>query len=57
MIADTTTEEIRYKICETCEHFEHHTKICKDCWCFMPAKVKIAIAECPKDKWSSINIK
>lgn len=46
----------RYKICQECEYFDNTTKICKECWCFMPAKTKLPMATCPKDKWEPVNI-
>lgn len=39
----------RLNTCNTCPDL--HLKICKNCGCFMPAKVKIAKAECPKGLW------
>jgi hypothetical protein len=43
--------ETRIEICRKCEHFIKATQQCGDCWCFMPAKVLMPSAECPKQKW------
>jgi hypothetical protein len=42
----------RYDVCKNCEDFTAF-KICKNCNCFMPVKVKLAHAWCPKTKWTS----
>jgi len=44
--------EKRLQTCFGCENFLKVTRQCKKCWCFMPAKVTLADAECPIDKWS-----
>jgi hypothetical protein len=41
----------RYNICKSCECFFHPTKICLECNCFMPFKVKLDKISCPKEKW------
>lgn len=41
----------RLSICNGCEFLK--LKICKQCGCFMPAKTKLAKAECPIGKWSA----
>jgi len=41
----------RFKICESCEHFRASIKQCKKCGCFMPLKVNLPGAKCPIDKW------
>ena len=43
------TVKSRLSICNSCDMFKF--KICKSCGCFMPAKVKLAHAECPLNKW------
>lgn len=48
-----TDEEVakkRLKICEGCEFYKI-TKQCEKCGCFMPAKTKLSISECPIGKW------
>jgi hypothetical protein len=49
-LSESKLEE-RYKICRTCSYFTKFTKICSVCRCFMPAKVKLPMAECPMGKW------
>jgi hypothetical protein len=40
----------RLAVCKACELFT--TKYtCKECKCFMPAKVLLVNAVCPKKKW------
>lgn len=46
--------QARYNICKECGDFTA-LKLCKNCNCFMPVKVKFALAECPKQKWKSTN--
>jgi hypothetical protein len=41
----------RYSICLECPSIGQTTKICSECKCFMPAKVKLAKAKCPLGKW------
>lgn len=41
----------RYSICQICPELIKLTKQCKKCGCFMPAKTKLALAECPIGKW------
>jgi hypothetical protein len=43
-------EEKRYDICKGCDKLTV-TNNCKECGCFMPAKVKLKYAECPIGKW------
>lgn len=40
----------RYDICEGCDKLTV-AKTCKECGCFMPAKVKLKHAVCPLNKW------
>jgi hypothetical protein len=42
--------EKRYTICKSCDKF-NKLKFCEECNCFMPAKVRIALARCPLKKW------
>ena len=42
----------RYNICKNCDSFIKMTKVCKECWCFLPAKTKILQEKCPLDKWT-----
>lgn len=41
----------RIKECIQCDRFNKVTRQCSVCRCFMPAKVLIPNAKCPKDKW------
>jgi ribosomal protein L32 len=50
------TAKDRYNICKNCDEFNLSLKLCKNCGCFMPTKVKISYAECPRNKWPIINI-
>lgn len=42
----------RYDICKTCDSFRSITCTCKECKCFMKAKVKVRLMSCPLGKWS-----
>jgi hypothetical protein len=52
LIAKKEIAQERYNICKVCESFTA-AKLCKECNCFMPVKVKLAHAWCPKTKWLS----
>jgi hypothetical protein len=41
----------RYMICKECDRFITSVKVCKECYCFMPAKTMIEGADCPLGKW------
>lgn len=41
----------RYAYCKICDRFNNLLKICKECYCFMPIKVRVTLASCPKEKW------
>ena len=41
----------RYQICKECDRFITSVKVCKECYCFMPAKTMIEGADCPIGKW------
>jgi len=43
----------RYQICKACPQLSA-IKICKNCGCIVPAKVKLRHAECPELKWRAI---
>jgi hypothetical protein len=45
--ASTQVATDRYQTCLGCEHFMRKQSRCSLCGCFMRAKVKIALAECP----------
>lgn len=44
----------RLEHCLTCKHFHLIKRQCQICGCLMPAKVRIALAECPDKppRWS-----
>ena len=44
----------RYDICKQCPELLKITKQCKKCGCIMPAKTRLAAAECPLHKWGSV---
>jgi hypothetical protein len=41
----------RLSICNECDKFLKHIKVCSECYCVMPLKVKLAGAVCPIGKW------
>lgn len=45
------TAKSKYSICLTCEQFYPRLKLCKNCFCFMPAKVRVIGTHCPEGKW------
>jgi hypothetical protein len=49
-------KEKRLSICSSCPEFISLSKMCKQCGCFMPSKVKLAGAECPLGKWGQMNV-
>jgi len=46
----TGLERIRMNVCQKCPAFTK-MKTCKECGCFMPAKVRLENAKCPLGKW------
>lgn len=48
--------EKRLEICKSCPRFIRLTHQCKECGCIMNAKVKLADAACPLNKWPSFDI-
>lgn len=49
--------EKRMELCKACDNFQQTIKICKQCGCFMPIKVKLIKSECPIGKWHSLEPK
>lgn len=47
---------IRKGICMSCDRLNKTLKVCTSCGCFIPAKVHLAMATCPLDKWPKIEI-
>lgn len=43
----------RWKICESCEHFDEQEEGCKLCGCYLPHRIKDPWADCPIDQWIS----
>lgn len=41
----------RFSVCEQCPSLLALTNQCKECGCFMKAKVKLEKAVCPLGKW------
>lgn len=41
----------KMKICLQCEEMNKAIKTCKQCNCFLPAKVLVPGLHCPLDKW------
>lgn len=48
---DKETALKRAKICADCDRLLRPTFTCKECGCFMKAKVKLTEATCPLNKW------
>jgi hypothetical protein len=48
--ANLETQQSRYAICNSCPSFTA-LKLCKECGCIMPLKVKLSNATCPIGKW------
>ena len=45
---------IRMDICKECDRYNSKVKSCKECGCFMPAKVLLKKSFCPLLKWKPI---
>lgn len=43
----------RIEICKSCDQL-NSLNFCKQCGCFMPAKVRIRAVSCPLGKWSAL---
>lgn len=48
---ETEESKTRMEICNACDKLMQPVKICKECYCFMPAKTLIPISTCPIGKW------
>jgi hypothetical protein len=44
----------RLATCNECPRLIKALQVCKECGCFMPAKVWIMGQRCPLDKWAAI---
>jgi hypothetical protein len=40
----------RWRVCRTCDRLDSLFR-CRECGCFMKAKVKLSNSECPVGKW------
>lgn len=47
---DRSSVAYRIETCKNCDRL-NTLKFCKECGCFMPAKVRIKSASCPIGKW------
>lgn len=50
-LASKELADTRYDICYECDRFNHLTKQCKECLCFMVVKTKLQHSVCPIGKW------
>ena len=48
---ETPESKSRMDVCNSCDRLMQPVKICKECYCFMPAKTLIPISTCPLSKW------
>jgi hypothetical protein len=48
---DDSISEHRMALCKKCPELLPITNQCKQCGCFMAAKVKLEAATCPLNKW------
>ena len=53
LIKNTIQEEDRVNACKKCDQYSSKIKVCLQCGCFIPAKVKLTMATCPLDKWKT----
>jgi hypothetical protein len=51
-VSDEIAEQ-RYNVCLECEKFDNGK--CKECGCFMKAKVLFKRVECPKHYWGKVD--
>lgn len=49
---DESVRQQRLRICEECSSFSSKLNSCKECGCYMPAKVSFANTSCPVGKWT-----
>ena len=48
------TVATRLALCNECPRLVKAVQVCKECGCFMPAKVWISGQSCPLGKWTAI---
>jgi Family of unknown function (DUF6171) len=46
-----TIAKERINLCKSCNFYEATFHRCRQCGCFMPAKVRMRLESCPIDKW------
>jgi hypothetical protein len=49
-VSDELANE-RFSICKNCPRLRKKINVCKECHCFMPEKVKLALSFCPLGNW------
>lgn len=49
--ASDEKQRTRLAICSTCDKFNPTMKVCKECGCFLPGKIKFEQSSCPLQKW------
>jgi hypothetical protein len=47
----TENAKRRYNVCVKCDRFDINAHKCLECGCFMPVKVMMPTAQCPKQLW------
>lgn len=52
---DSAIQASRMEICHGCDRLNGLLQTCRECGCFMPAKTRLAHAECPLGKWGAVN--
>lgn len=52
-LAPMAVAQSRFATCLTCPQL-NSAKFCRVCWCYMPAKTKLAAFACPEDKWAAV---
>lgn len=53
LLADPKVRTARRKVCDACEFKNTVVPVCNECKCIIPAKVMLANAECPHNKWAA----
>lgn len=53
LVSDEVKQE-RLNICVLCEHYDDSMHRCKECGCFLNAKVLFAGNSCPLNKWGIV---
>lgn len=52
--ADQATVEERRSICRGCDRFDAEADMCRECGCYLAAKVRMASEACPLGKWPAV---